>query len=407
MFAQSLLSFRSNSSRVLLAKPTCARLTPRETRIVCLKTGIVGLPNVGKSTLFNALVENGVAQAANYPFCTIEPNIGTVPVPDERLAALTKISGSANMISTVIEFVDIAGLVKGAANGQGLGNKFLSNIRECDAIIHVVRCFEDAEVIHVEGKVDPANDVAVINFELALSDLAQVERRLEKLKRARPSTPEQTKENEIENAILERVSHGLIEGIGIKNMGFNETEMGVISELNLLTAKPIIYAANVSEADLSKMMMVDRENEYVASLRNTLSTLGGSICIVSAQVESELVQLDLEERELFMDELGIKSSGLSAMIKEAYNQLDLITYYTSGEKETRAWTIKKGFRAPQAAGVIHTDFERGFIKAETVSYNDFIACNGFQKAKEKGLYRLEGKEYVVEDGDIMIFKFNV
>lgn len=190
-------------------------------------------------------------------------------------------------------------------------------------------------------------------------------------------------------------------------MGFNETEMGVISELNLLTAKPIIYAANVSEADLSKMMMVDRENEYVASLRNTLSTLGGSICIVSAQVESELVQLDLEERELFMDELGIKSSGLSAMIKEAYNQLDLITYYTSGEKETRAWTIKKGFRAPQAAGVIHTDFERGFIKAETVSYNDFIACNGFQKAKEKGLYRLEGKEYVVEDGDIMIFKFNV
>lgn len=395
-------------TRILPVKPrsTGTSRSRTSTKVKSLKTGIVGLPNVGKSTLFNALVENGAAQAANYPFCTIEPNIGIVPVPDERLSKLAEISNSANKVPAVIEFVDIAGLVKGAANGQGLGNKFLSNIRECDAVIHVVRCFDDIDVIHVEGKVDPSNDVAVINFELALSDLSQVERRLEKLKRARPSEPEQIKENEIERSILDRVSNGLIEGVGIRNMGFSESELEILSELNLLTAKPFIYAANVSEADLARMMEGE-ENEYVTSLRNTVSSLGGSVCVVSAQLESELIQLDTDERKLFMEELGVKSSGLSNMIKEAYKQLDLLTYYTTGEKETRAWTIKKGYSAPQAAGVIHTDFERGFIKAETVSCDNFILYNGFQKVKEKGLYRLEGKDYIVEDGDIMIFKFNV
>jgi obg-like ATPase 1 len=395
-------------TRVLPVKPRSTGISRSRTstKVKSLKTGIVGLPNVGKSTLFNALVENGAAQAANYPFCTIEPNIGIVPVPDERLSKLAEISNSANKVPAVIEFVDIAGLVKGAANGQGLGNKFLSNIRECDAVIHVVRCFDDIDVIHVEGKVDPSNDVAVINFELALSDLSQVERRLEKLKRARPSEPEQLKENEIERSILDRVSNGLIEGVGIRNMGFSESELEILSELNLLTAKPFIYAANVSEADLARMMEGE-ENEYVTSLRNTVSSLGGSVCVVSAQLESELIQLDTDERKLFMEELGVKSSGLSNMIKEAYKQLDLLTYYTTGEKETRAWTIKKGYSAPQAAGVIHTDFERGFIKAETVSCDNFILYNGFQKVKEKGLYRLEGKDYIVEDGDIMIFKFNV
>lgn len=395
-------------TRILPVKPrsTGTSRSRTSTKVKSLKTGIVGLPNVGKSTLFNALVENGAAQAANYPFCTIEPNIGIVPVPDERLSKLAEISNSANKVPAVIEFVDIAGLVKGAANGQGLGNKFLSNIRECDAVIHVVRCFDDIDVIHVEGKVDPSNDVAVINFELALSDLSQVERRLEKLKRARPSEPEQLKENEIERSILDRVSNGLIEGVGIRNMGFSESELEILSELNLLTAKPFIYAANVSEADLARMMEGE-ENEYVTSLRNTVSSLGGSVCVVSAQLESELIQLDTDERKLFMEELGVKSSGLSNMIKEAYKQLDLLTYYTTGEKETRAWTIKKGYSAPQAAGVIHTDFERGFIKAETVSCDNFILYNGFQKVKEKGLYRLEGKDYIVEDGDIMIFKFNV
>ncbi|MGD1698393.1 redox-regulated ATPase YchF [Dapis sp. BLCC M229] len=362
-----------------------------------LRAGIVGLPNVGKSTLFNALVANAKAEAANFPFCTIEPNVGVVAVPDERLNVLTKISNSAQTIPTRIEFVDIAGLVKGASKGEGLGNQFLSNIREVDAIVQVVRCFDSEDIIHVSGSVDPVRDIEVINLELALSDLAQVERRIERTKKqARTS-----KEAQAELEILEKLEAVLNEGKSVRMAGLNEDESFLIKPLNLLTSKPIIYAANVSEDDLAS------GNDWVEKVRNIAAVENAQVVIISAQVESELIELPEEERADYLESLGVEEGGLKSLIKATYELLGLRTYFTTGEKETKAWTIKAGMLAPQAAGVIHTDFERGFIRAETIAYDDLVATGSMSAAKEKGLLRSEGKDYLVKEGDVMLFRFNV
>ena len=370
---------------------------------MALKTGIVGLPNVGKSTLFNALVENSTAEAANYPFCTIEPNSGIVPVPDDRLATLAGISGTTNIVPTTCEFVDIAGLVKGAADGAGLGNKFLANIRECDAIVHVVRCFDDDDVIHVDGRVDPVSDISVINFELALADMAQIERRLERLGKGRAKSNAEKEAEQGERDALAKLNAALEEGKPARLVDLTDDEWALVKDLMLLTAKPCIYAANVNEDDLAD---AGASNEHVKKVRAHAESEGSGVTIVSAQVESELIKLDEDERAEFLADLGAAEGGLKSLIRNAYAQLKLQTYFTTGEKETRAWTIKEGFTAPQAAGVIHTDFEKGFIKAETVSYDAFVECEGFAAAKEKGVWRLEGKEYVVQEGDVMVFKFN-
>ncbi len=362
-----------------------------------LRAGIVGLPNVGKSTLFNALVANAKAEAANFPFCTIEPNVGVVSVPDERLNVLTKISNSVQTIPTRIEFVDIAGLVKGASKGEGLGNQFLSNIREVDAIVQVVRCFDSEDIIHVSGSVDPVRDIEVINLELALSDLAQVERRIERTKKqARTS-----KEAQAELEILEKLEAVLNEGKSVRMAGLNEDESFLIKPLNLLTSKPIIYAANVSEDDLAS------GNDWVEKVRNIAAVENAQVVIISAQVESELIELPEEERADYLESLGVEEGGLKSLIKATYELLGLRTYFTTGEKETKAWTIKAGMLAPQAAGVIHTDFERGFIRAETIAYDDLVATGSMTAAKEKGLLRSEGKDYLVKEGDVMLFRFNV
>ncbi|NES67363.1 MAG: redox-regulated ATPase YchF, partial [Okeania sp. SIO2D1] len=325
-----------------------------------LRAGIVGLPNVGKSTLFNALVANAKAEAANFPFCTIEPNVGVVSVPDERLNVLTKISNSAQTVPTRIEFVDIAGLVKGASKGEGLGNQFLSNIREVDAIVQVVRCFDSEDIIHVSGSVDPVRDIEVINLELALSDLAQVERRIERTKKqARTS-----KDAQAELEVLTKLEEILNEGKSVRMADLNEDESFLIKPLNLLTSKPIIYAANVSEDDLAS------GNDWVEKVRNIAAVENAQVVIISAQVESELIELPEEERADYLESLGVEEGGLKSLIKATYELLGLRTYFTTGEKETKAWTIKAGMLAPQAAGVIHTDFERGFIRAETIAYND-------------------------------------
>ena len=362
-----------------------------------LRAGIVGLPNVGKSTLFNALVANAKAEAANFPFCTIEPNVGVVTVPDERLNVLTKISNSGQTVPTRIEFVDIAGLVKGASKGEGLGNQFLSNIREVDAIVQVVRCFDSEDIIHVSGSVDPVRDIEVINLELALSDLAQVERRIERTKKqARTS-----KEAQTELEVLEKLEAVLNEGNSVKIAGLNEDESLIIKPLNLLTSKPIIYAANVSEDDLAN------GNDWVEKVRNIAAIENAQVVVISAQVESELIELPEEEITDYLKSLGVEEGGLKSLIKATYELLGLRTYFTTGEKETKAWTIKTGTLAPQAAGVIHTDFERGFIRAETIAYKDLVTSGSMTTAKEKGLVRSEGKDYLVKEGDIMLFRFNV
>lgn len=362
-----------------------------------LRAGIVGLPNVGKSTLFNALVANAKAEAANFPFCTIEPNVGIVSVPDERLNVLAKISSAKQIVPARVEFVDIAGLVKGASKGEGLGNQFLSHIREVDAIVHVVRCFENDDIIHVAGSVDPARDIEIINLELGLADLAQVERRIERTrKQARTN-----KEGQIELALLETLAAALNEGKSVRQLSLTEEEAEIIKPLELLTVKPIIYGANVSEDDLAT------GNEYVEKVRKIASDENAQVVIVSAQVESELVELPEEERGEFLASLGVEEGGLKSLIRATYTLLGLRTYFTSGEKETRAWTIHAGMSAPQAAGVIHTDFERGFIRAETVAYNDLVTSGSMNGAKEKGLVRSEGKEYIVQEGDVMLFRFNV
>ncbi|MEH2397681.1 redox-regulated ATPase YchF [Nostoc sp.] len=362
-----------------------------------LRAGIVGLPNVGKSTLFNAVVANAKAEAANFPFCTIEPNVGVVAVPDERLNVLAKIASSAQIIPARVEFVDIAGLVKGASQGEGLGNQFLSHIREVDAIVHVVRCFENDDIIHVAGSVDPARDIEIINIELGLSDLAQIERRIDRTrKQARTS-----KDAQFEVTVLEKLAAALNEGKSVRQVSLNEEETEIIKGLELLTYKPIIYAANVSEDELAT------GNHFVETVRQIAATENAQVVIVSAQVEAELVELPEEDKADFLASLGVEEGGLKSLIRATYMLLGLRTYFTCGPKETRAWTINAGMSAPQAAGVIHSDFERGFIRAETVAYKDLVTTGSMSAAKEKGLVRSEGKEYVVQEGDVMLFRFNV
>ncbi|MCS5698310.1 redox-regulated ATPase YchF [Cyanobium sp. FGCU-52] len=362
-----------------------------------LKAGIVGLPNVGKSTLFNALVANAQAQAANFPFCTIEPNTGVVAVPDPRLQQLSDLSGSREIIPTRVEFVDIAGLVKGASQGEGLGNKFLANIREVDAIVHVVRCFEDDDVIHVSGSVDPVRDAEVINLELGLADLAQVEKRRERLKKQVRTS----KEAQLEDAALERIQAVLEQGGAARSVDLGAEEAAMIRPLGLLTAKPIIYATNVSEDDLAG------GNEYVTKVVELAAREGAAAVKISAQVEAELIELPEDERGEFLADLGVEEGGLQSLIRATYALLGLRTYFTTGEKETRAWTIHAGMTAPQAAGVIHTDFERGFIRAQTIGWQQLLEAGSLAEARNKGWLRSEGKEYVVAEGDVMEFLFNV
>jgi ribosome-binding ATPase len=359
-----------------------------------LKAGIVGLPNVGKSTLFNALVANAKAEAANFPFCTIEPNVGTVTVPDERLDTLAKIGGSAQIIPTRVEFVDIAGLVKGASKGEGLGNQFLANIRTCDAIAQVVRCFDSEDIHHVEGYTDPARDIEIINLELALSDLAQIDRRIDRTRKGARSGDSEAK---LELATLEKVSLLLNEGKPARIANLTTEEIESISVLQLLTLKPIVYAANVSEAELAS------GNKYVDDVRAIAKTENAEVIIISAQVESELVDLTESDRKDFLESLGVTEGGLKSLIRATYHLLGLRTYFTVGPKEARAWTINAGMTAPQAAGVIHSDFEKAFIRAETVAFPDLVANGSMKAAKEKGLVRSEGKEYVVQEGDVMNF----
>ena len=362
-----------------------------------LRAGNVGLPNVGKSTLFNAVVANAQAQAANFPFCTIEPNVGMVSVPDPRLEVLAKISGSEQILPARLEFVDIAGLVKGASQGEGLGNQFLANIREVDAIVHVVRCFENDDIIHVAGSVDPVRDIEIINLELVLADLAQAERRLE---RARKDARTK-KEAVVEVEALEKIIPQLSEGISARKVALTEDEAFAVKGLGLLSRKPIIYAANVSENDLAT------GNEWVEKVRKIAAEEGSQVITISAQVEAELVELPEADRAEFLETLGVKEGGLQSLIRATYDLLGLQTYFTTGPKETRAWTIQKGMTAPQAAGVIHSDFERGFIRAETVAYKDLVEGGSMAAAKAKGLVRSEGKEYIVQEGDVMHFLFNV
>ena len=365
-----------------------------------MKLGIVGLPNVGKSTLFNSLTKAG-AESANYPFCTIDPNVGVVAVPDERLKLLGDLYHSKKVTPAVIEFVDIAGLVKGASKGEGLGNQFLSNIREVDAIVHVVRCFEDSNVVHVDGSVNPLRDIETINLELIFSDLEILERRIAKVAKGARMDKEQAKEL----AMLERVKERLEDGklaIGFETEDEDEEEY--FKNLNLLTAKPVIYAANVGEEDLAND---GADNAGVQAVREYAKETGSEVFAICAQIEEEISELDDEERQMFLDDLGLKESGLEKLIRASYHLLGLMSFLTSGEDETRAWTIKQGTKAPQAAGKIHTDFERGFIKAEVVNYKDLLDCGSYNGAKEKGLVRMEGKEYVVQDGDVILFRFNV
>ncbi len=363
-----------------------------------LRAGIVGLPNVGKSTLFNALVANAKADAANFPFCTIEPNVGVVAVPDERLAVLAKLSESKQIVPTRIEFVDIAGLVQGASQGEGLGNQFLANIREVDAIVHVVRCFDDDDIIHVAGSVDPQRDIETINLELALADLAQLEKRLERVrKQARGSN----KEAQAELPVLEKLLPVLNEGQPARTVALTAEEELAIKSLGLLTRKPIIYGANVSEDDLAS------GNAWVEQVRAIAASEQAKVVVLSAQVESELIELPAAEQADFLAALGVEEGGLKSLIRATYELLGLRTYLTTGEQETRAWTILAGMKAPQAAGVIHSDFERGFIRAETIAYEDLVKTGSMAAAREQGLLRSEGKEYVVQEGDVMLFRFNV
>ena len=366
-----------------------------------MKLGIVGLPNVGKSTLFNSLTKAG-AESANYPFCTIDPNVGVVTVPDERLALLGDFYHSKKVTPAVIEFVDIAGLVKGASKGEGLGNQFLANIREVDAIVHVVRCFEDTNVVHVDGSIDPVRDIETINLELIFSDIEILERRIAKVtKQARMD-----KTLAKEEALLKSLKAHLEEGKMAKTypLSDDEDEQAWFASYNLLTAKPVIYAANVSEDDLADD---GADNPHVARVREQAAAENSEVFVICAQIEQEIAELDDDEKAMFLEDLGLKESGLEKLIAASYKLLGLISYLTSGEDETRAWTITKGTKAPQAAGKIHTDFERGFIRAEVVSYDHLIECGSMTAAKEKGLVRLEGKDYVVQDGDIILFRFNV
>ena len=366
-----------------------------------MKLGIVGLPNVGKSTLFNSLTKAG-AESANYPFCTIDPNVGVVTVPDERLNVLGEMYHTKKIIPAAIEFVDIAGLVKGASKGEGLGNQFLANIREVDAIVHVVRCFEDSNIVHVDGSIDPLRDIETINLELIFSDLEILERRISKAVRAARNDKTIAKEL----ALMERIKAHLEDGKMAKSFDDinDEDEQQWLESYNLLTYKPVIFAANVAEDDLADD---GASNAGVQAVREYAKREDCEVFVVCAEIEQEIAELDDDEKSMFLEELGLKESGLEKLIKASYSLLGLISYLTAGEPEVRAWTIKKGTKAPQAAGKIHSDFERGFIRAEIVSYDDLMACGTYNAAKEKGLVGLEGKGYVVQDGDIILFRFNV
>ena len=365
-----------------------------------MKLGILGLPNVGKSTLFNSLTKAG-AESANYPFCTIDPNVGVVAVPDERLKLLGDLYSSKKVTPAVIEFVDIAGLVKGASKGEGLGNQFLANVRECDALVHVVRCFEDANVVHVEGSIDPVRDIETIDLELIFADLEVLERRMSRLGRSARNDRDAASEL----AMLQRLKAHLEDGKAAGSFERkNESEEAWFTEYNLLTAKPVIFAANVAEDDAADD---GAGNPHVQAVRAHAARTQSEVFVVCAQIEEEISELEEEEKQMFLEDLGLKESGLDKLIRASYSLLGLMSFLTAGEKETRAWTIRKGTKAPQAAGKIHTDFERGFIRAEVVNYRDLLECGSLGAAREKGIVRLEGKDYVVQDGDVILFRFNV
>ena len=365
---------------------------------MALKCGIVGLPNVGKSTLFNCL-SNAKAQSANFPFCTIEPNLGTTSVPDPRLEKLEELVNPERVVPTTMEIVDIAGLVKGASKGEGLGNQFLANIRETDAILHVLRCFDDGNIVHVDGSVDPIRDKEIIDIELQLKDFETIDKKIQSLARViKSGDKDALKENEL----ALRIKTGLEQGKSVRGLGFSQDEMDVIKSFNLITSKPVMYVCNVDEAS------VKSGNQYVEQVRAAVAAENAEVLVIGAKIEADITELETyDERQMFLEELGLEEPGVNRLIRQAYHLLNLQTYFTAGVKEVRAWTIRKGMTAPQAAGVIHTDFERGFIRAEVIAYDDYIALKGEQGAKEAGKLRLEGKEYIVREGDVMHFRFNV
>lgn len=366
---------------------------------MALTAGIVGLPNVGKSTLFNAITQAG-AESANYPFCTIDPNVGIVEVPDGRLNKLTELVNPKKTIPTAFEFTDIAGIVQGASKGEGLGNQFLSHIRQVDAICHVVRCFQDDNITHVSGKIDPIDDIEIINLELILADLETVNKRYERVEKL---ARQKDKDAVAEFDVMAKLKAGLEEENPARALEFTEEQMKYVKQLHLLTSKPVLYVANVSEDEITD----PDANENVQRVREYAAAENAEVIVVCAKVESEIAELDQEEKEMFLEELGIPESGLDQLIKATYELLGLATYFTAGEQEVRAWTFRKGIKAPQAAGIIHSDFERGFIRAETVSYDDLAAAGSMAQARENGRARLEGKEYIVQDGDVIHFRFNV